>query len=50
MSSYVSDDILRFLDDGEGDNVFSAKMDLGVGRLPVTTAADAQILVDKSIA
>ena len=50
VSSYVSDDILGFLDDGEGDNVFSAKMDLGVGRFPVTTAADAQILVDKSIA
>ena len=47
VSSYVSDDILGFLDDGEGDNVFSAKMDLGVGRFPVTTAADAQILVDK---
>ena len=48
--SYVVDDVLGLLDDGEGRNIFTEKIDLGIGRFPVTNATDAQTLVDKSIA
>ena len=47
---YVNDGWFTLMDDGEGDNLLSGdKEDLGVGRFPVTTAMDAQILVDKTI-
>ena len=47
---YVNDGWFTLMDDGEGDNLLSGdKEDLGVGRFPVTTATDAQILVDKTI-
>jgi len=48
--SYVMEDYFGLLDDGEGSNLTSDKVDIGVGRFPVTTEAEAKIMVDKSIA
>ena len=47
--SFVMEDYFGLLDDGEGDDLPNAKTDLGVGRFPVTTAAEAKIMVDKTI-
>jgi len=44
-ASFVADDYLTFLDEGEGDN--GGTMDIGVGRLPVSTVIEAQQAVDK---
>ena len=49
VSSYVTDDFFGLLYDGEGGELTMEKIDLGIGRFPVTTAADAQTLVDKTI-
>ena len=43
--SYVSDDFYAMLDDGEGE--LSGTLDIGVGRLPVSTEQEAQQVVDK---
>jgi hypothetical protein len=51
-SSYVSDDYFGLLDEGEG-NTGSATddligfLDIGIGRFPAETAAEAQVMVDK---
>ena len=47
--SFVMEDYFALLDDGEGKNILKDKPDLGVGRFPVTTDADAKIMVDKTI-
>lgn len=47
--SYVMEDYFGLLDDGEGSTLTRDKTDLGVGRFPVTTEAEAKIMVDKSI-
>ena len=47
--SYVLEDYYGLLDDGEGSNLVSDKIDLGIGRFPVSTEAEAQIMVDKTI-
>ena len=46
-SSYVSDDYFALLDDGESMNY--GLLDIGVGRLPITTEDQAQKMVDKII-
>lgn len=47
---YVDDGFFALLDDGEGGNPLSAdKLDVAVGRLPVTTANEAKNMVDKII-
>jgi len=48
-SSYVTDDYYGFLDDNEGSSLSSAKLDIGIGRFPVSSAAQASIAVDKTI-
>lgn len=48
--SYVTDDYFGFLDDEEGDNLTAAMLDIGIGRFPVRTAAEAKAAVDKTIA
>lgn len=48
--SYVMEDYFGLLDDGEGNTLTRDKADLGVGRFPVTSAAEAKIMVDKTIA
>ena len=47
--SYVMEDYFGLMDDGEGGSLLKDKSDLGIGRFPVTSAAEAKILVDKSI-
>ncbi len=46
---YVSDSWLGILGEGMGANPISELQDVGVGRFPVTTSAEAKILVDKTI-
>ena len=48
-SSFVMEDYFGLLDDGEGGSLRTDKPDLGVGRFPVTTAAQAKVMVDKTI-
>ncbi len=50
ISSYVTDDFFGFLDDGEGKNLMTDKLDLYIGRFPVTTESEAKTMVDKAIA
>ena len=47
--SFVMEDYFGLLDDGEGANLTDDKVDIGVGRFPVTTEAEAKVMVDKSI-
>lgn len=48
---YVDDGFYGLLDDGEGTNPQSHdKLDIGVGRFPVTTPEEAKVMVDKTIA
>ncbi|MCD7722121.1 MAG: type IX secretion system sortase PorU [Prevotellaceae bacterium] len=47
---YVMEDYFGLLDDGEGSNLTSDKVDIGVGRFPVVSEAEAKVMVDKSIA
>lgn len=49
VNSYVTDDYLGMLDTGEGTNMNSDVMDLGVGRFPVRNVEEARIAVDKTI-
>lgn len=44
-SSFVTDDYFVMLDDGE--SVYYGAIDLGIGRIPATTAYEAQLVVDK---
>lgn len=46
-SSYVSDDFYVFLDNGEGSISGLHNMDMGVGRIPVKTANEANDFVNK---
>ena len=48
-SSYVMEDYFGLLDDGEGKRLLYDKVDIGVGRFPVTTATQARDAVDKVI-
>lgn len=47
--SYVTDDYFGFLDDNEGLQPTNHLVDIGIGRFPVTTVDEAQIVVDKTI-
>ncbi len=46
---YVMEDYFGLLDDGEGGNLTSEKVDIGVGRFPVVSEAEAKVMADKSI-
>lgn len=52
---YVDDGFFGYLDDGEGTNLGNGDnnkrdmLDVAVGRFPVSTAAEAKIMVDKAI-
>ncbi len=50
IKCYVMEDYFGLLDDGEGSNLTGDKVDLGIGRFPVTSEAEAKLMVDKSIA
>ena len=46
---YVSDDYFCLLDDGEGADMLTDKIDVAVGRIPARTAEDANTAVNKTI-
>lgn len=48
--SFVMEDYFALLDPGEGRDLLRDKPDVGVGRLPVTDADEARLMVDKIIA
>ncbi len=48
VRSGVSDDYFGLLDDNEGSS-YADKVDLGIGRLPVKTVAEAEAMVNKII-
>ena len=48
-TSYVMEDYFGLLDDEEGRSLLTEKVDLGIGRLPVGTAAQARERVDRII-
>lgn len=50
VECYVMEDYFGLLDDGEGARLTMDKCDLGIGRFPVTSVAEARVMVDKSIA
>lgn len=47
-ASYATDDFFVLMDDGEGQGA-SGTPDLGIGRFPVTTPAEAKTAVDKIV-
>lgn len=49
-SSYVTDDYFGFLDDTEGTDLPNAGLDVGIGRFPVRTLAEAKAVVEKTLA
>ena len=49
VQAYATDDYFGWLDDNEGNTDKTAKMDIGVGRLPVESVAEATTTVDKLI-
>lgn len=49
-TSYPSDDIYAMLSDGAGENLQSDYLCIGIGRMPVTSLADARNVVDKLVA
>ena len=49
IRSYVLEDYMGYLDDSEGGNHVRDKVDIGVGRIPAQSRADAEAVVDKII-
>ena len=49
VNAYESDDYFAFLDDNEGESDIAAKMDIGIGRLPVNSLSEAEAVVSKLI-
>ena len=45
--TYTSDDFFGCLDDNEGENILNNRIDIGIGRLPVSTVEHARTVVDK---
>ena len=49
LDTYVLEDYFGFLDDGEGVNLETDKLDIGIGRFPVRTVEEAEQVVNKTI-
>ena len=49
ISGFPSDDFFGLITEGEGASINSGFLDLGVGRMPVRTASQAQAMVNKII-
>ena len=47
VNSHVVEDYFGLLDDGEGGDLALDKVDVGIGRFPVTTVSQAREMVDK---
>ena len=50
IQSYVLEDYVGYLDDGEGSDHLRDKVDLGIGRIPAQSVASANAVVDKLVA
>ena len=50
IRAYPSDDYFALLNENEGGDIGTGSVDVGVGRLPVNTEAQARTVVDKLIA
>ena len=50
VNAYATDDYFGFLDDSEGSSDTAGRMDIGVGRLPVSSVEEAQQVVNKLVA
>ena len=50
VNAYTTDDYFGYLDDSEGVTDASGKIDIGIGRLPVVSVAEAQSTINKLIA
>lgn len=48
-TSFATDDYYGFLDDNEGKNMIVELLDVGIGRFPVKSLAEAKIAVDKAL-
>ena len=48
-NSFVLEEYFTLLDDGEGISPLKEKLDIGVGRIPVVTAVEAEEVVDKLV-
>lgn len=49
ITCYVDDSWYGILQDGKGGSPSTETIDVGVGRFPVTTVAEAKVMVDKTI-
>jgi Peptidase family C25/FlgD Ig-like domain len=49
LGAYTTDDFFALLDDNEGNVNADQDLDIAIGRLPVVTAAEADVIVDKII-
>ena len=49
VNAYATDDYFAYLDDNEGEVDTQGRLDIGVGRLPVESTAEARTTVDKLI-
>ena len=49
VQAYATDDYFGFLEDNEGESDILGTMEIGVGRLPVSTTDEAREVVDKLI-
>ena len=49
VSSFVMEDYFGLLDDNEGNNLLREKSDIAIGRLPVKSEAEAEIVVNKIV-
>jgi hypothetical protein len=47
--SYGTDDYFGFLDDAEGLNLGSDKLDIGIGRFPVSSSKQAEVALNKVV-
>jgi len=48
-TSYGTDDYFGFLDDTEGTSLHTDKLDIGIGRFPVNTTAQAENVTNKTL-
>ena len=46
-NSYTTDDILGFLEDKSGSSLGNARLNIGIGRMPVKNITEAKTVVDK---
>ena len=49
VNTYASDDYYGFMEDSEGAWVINHTLDIGVGRFPVSTPEEVDVLIDKVI-